>query len=291
LPTCPGSGNNSTSKPRWNTSWNHYAIHDLLRSIQAIDIREQLSDQWDKYHNLALEYLTQHDPHSPDWYYHAIAYDEKQGMLDWWKAVQDPRNNGTTFRDALFEAVYDVTLQLSPGQAAGRALMMGKYFYAGYGAGLDAATTYYEESMSLYKQVGDKLGEANVRKAMGDVQQFRKEMQAALASYEQALGLFRQVGDKLGEANCYLAQGRIALTQGDHHSALVLHDQAFALYQLIQDRYSQVRLLSFRSFVHEAMGNKQLAVKDMKLALKIALLLNLPFIDMFQQRLDELRGE
>ena len=59
----------------------------------------------------------------------------------------------------------------------------------------EAALASYEQALSLFRQVGAKVGEANVRKAMGDVLQFRDEREAALASYEQALSLFRQVGE------------------------------------------------------------------------------------------------
>ena len=115
-------------------------------------------------------------------------------------------------------------------------------------------------------------------------------LQAALESYEQALTLFRQVGDRLGEANCYLAQGRIALEQEDYQKALRLHYNAYQLYQQIQDRYRQARLLYYRSFVYEAMKEQLRATQDMEKALTIAQPLDLPFIDPFQERLDELRG-
>ena len=45
---------------------------------------------------------------------------------------------------------------------------------------------------------------------MGDVQNFRDERDKALGSYEQALGLFREVGDRLGEANVLQAMGGCA---------------------------------------------------------------------------------
>ena len=138
--------------------------------------------------------------------------------------------------------------------------------------------------------MGSRLGEANVLQAMGDVQQFRKDMQAALASYEQALGLFREVGSRLGEANCYLAQGRVALQQEDHQNALNLHTNAYQLYRQIQDNYSQARLLYFRSFVYEAMDEQQRAIEDIEKALPIARTLDLPWIDLLEERLDELQG-
>src|SRR5205085_9752037 len=107
---------------------------------------------------------------------------------------------------------------------------------------------------------------------------------------EAALGLFRQVGSRLGEANCYLAQGRTALEQEDHQNALNLHARAYELYQLIQDNYSPARLLYYRSFVYKAMGEQQHAIEDIEKALPIARSLDLPWIDLFQERLDELRG-
>ena len=71
----------------------------------------------------------------------------------------------------------------------------------------DAALGSYGEALGLFGQVGSKVGEANMLQAMGDIQQFRKEMHMALASYEQALDLFGQVGSKLGEANVLQAMG------------------------------------------------------------------------------------
>lgn len=116
-------------------------------------------------------------------------------------------------------------------------------------------------------------------------------MQEAWDSYEQALVLYRQVGDKVGEANCYLAQGRVALQKQDFAKALSLQTDAYRLYQYIQDGYSQALLLYYRSFVYEAMNEIALAVKDIRQALLIAEPLDLPFIDLFRARLEKLQGQ
>ncbi|NWF80723.1 MAG: tetratricopeptide repeat protein [Chloroflexi bacterium] len=100
------------------------------------------------------------------------------------------------------------------------------------------AIRFLERALTLYRQVGDRLGEANSRKAIGDVQQFRDDRDAALQSYEAALALYRQVGAKLGEANIYAAQGRLALISGDQAAADRLLAQAIAIYEAIGDRYS-----------------------------------------------------
>ena len=268
-----------------------YVFHDLLREIQAKEIREQEPNKWRDYHQSALEHLTQSTPQSPDRYYHAIAYDEEQGISEWWDAVTELHNYDVDDLSALLQAAHDVTLKLSLISQAQRAFLQGRFHYFRYGSQLEAAQDLYEQALGLFRQVGDRLGEANVRKALGDVQQFRKEMPAALESYEQALGLFRQVGSKLGEANCYLAQGRVALAQENYQEALALHTDAYRLYQHIQDGYSQARLLYYRSLVYEAMNEQKLAIADIESALPIAQALNLPFVDLLQQRLGELRGD
>lgn len=76
--------------------------------------------------------------------------------------------------------------------------------------------------------------QANVLKAIGDVQAFRDEREAALASYAKAQQLFEQVGAKLGQANVYLALGRLKNTSDDFESAIRLYEQ-------IRDGYSIAR--------------------------------------------------
>jgi len=62
------------------------------------------------------------------------------------------------------------------------------------------ALPFYEQALSLYRQVGDKAGEARTLNNIGGVYQDLNQSQKALRSLEQALSLSRQVGNKPGEA-------------------------------------------------------------------------------------------
>ncbi len=104
---------------------------------------------------------------------------------------------------------------------------------------MDAALESYAHALELFRAVGSKLGEANVRKAMGDVQQFRKEMDAALESYAHALELFRAVGDRLGEANVLAAQCRLLVQAGELAQAEKNLVQVIAIRREIGDLYSE----------------------------------------------------
>ena len=94
----------------------------------------------------------------------------------------------------------------------------------------------YRRALERARSCGDRLGEANTRKAIGDVQSFRKEMDAALASYEAALELYRAVENRLGEANTLAALSRLVLRQGRDGEARALLQQAVDLHAAIGSR-------------------------------------------------------
>ena len=62
------------------------------------------------------------------------------------------------------------------------------------------ALSYYEQALALWKQVGDRSGEATTLHNIGRVYSALGDKQKALSYYEQALPLFQKVGDRSGEA-------------------------------------------------------------------------------------------
>ncbi|HEX9374308.1 MAG TPA: hypothetical protein VF897_25055 [Roseiflexaceae bacterium] len=79
-----------------------------------------------------------------------------------------------------------------------------------------------QRALGAARRAAPSAGEANVLQAIGDVQQFRKETTAALESYAQALSLFRAVGDRLGEANVLAAQSRLTIDEDPARSQALL---------------------------------------------------------------------
>jgi tetratricopeptide (TPR) repeat protein len=71
------------------------------------------------------------------------------------------------------------------------------------------------------------------------VQQFRKQSDAALDSYNEALKLFKEIGDRLGEANVLAALCRLSLKSGDTPSAEKQLEAVVAMRRLIGDLYSE----------------------------------------------------
>ena len=239
---------------------NHrYVVHSLLREIQAGAIREQEPKQWQAYHRRALDYLTSLQSQQSDRYYHTIALSQEEGMSDWWNAIQSAsiRHAQEEF-SALLDVAQDPTLKLTSGNLAKCIQWQGNFYRTNYQ--MDGAIASYEDAMRLYQQVGDRLGEANVRKAVGDVQQFRKDMDVALGSYEEALTLFRQVGSKLGEANVLRAIGDVQQFRDEREAALGSYEQALTLFRQVGSKLGEANVL-------QAMGDVQQFRKDMDTAL------------------------
>ena len=120
----------------------------------------------------------------------------------------------------------------------------------------------------MYREIGDRLGEANTLIAIGDVLQFLKRSTEALENYEGALALYREIGARLGEANALQA---IGILQEDLNLGLKYCQAALELYTQIGDKYSQSRnLIYFMSEILLKLGREQEAVDSLNRGIELA---------------------
>ena len=64
----------------------------------------------------------------------------------------------------------------------------------------EQARWQYQAALPLYQQIGDRLGEANSIKELGDIHRILSEFEQARRQYEAALTLYQQTSNKTGEA-------------------------------------------------------------------------------------------
>ena len=96
-------------------------------------------------------------------------------------------------------------------------------------AGYDIAKTHYQHALSIYQQIGGKLGEANILGAQGDIERLQAEYHAAKTHYQHALLIYQQIGDKRGEANTLGAQGDVERMQAEYHAAKTHYQHALLI--------------------------------------------------------------
>ncbi|MBD2267188.1 tetratricopeptide repeat protein, partial [Anabaena sp. FACHB-709] len=126
----------------------------------------------------------------------------------------------------------------------------------------------YEEALAFYRDIGDRLGEANTLRAIGDVLQFLKRSTEALERYEEALAFYRDIGDRLGEANTLQA---IGILQDDLTVGLEYCQAALELYRQIGTKYSQSRnLIYFTSTILLKLERQTEAIDALNRAIELA---------------------
>jgi tetratricopeptide (TPR) repeat protein len=101
----------------------------------------------------------------------------------------------------------------------------------------DTAHAHYQKALTLYRQAGNLLGEANCIKGLADTTLHRSDQDTAHAHYQKALTLYRQAGNLLGEASCLRGLGDIALERSDQNTARTYYQEALPLYQAIAAPY------------------------------------------------------
>ncbi len=100
-----------------------------------------------------------------------------------------------------------------------------------------------------------------MRKAIGDVQQFRDDRDAALESYTEALRLFKEIGAKLGEANVLQSHGKLLFSTGKPQEGLQMLQDALRIYEEISSIPSQANIYFFLGQVLTSNGQKEKAVE------------------------------
>ncbi|MDX9993447.1 MAG: CHAT domain-containing protein [Anaerolineales bacterium] len=143
---------------------------------------------------------------------------------------------------------------------------------------------------ALHKGIADNGLEANVRKAIGDVQQFRKELDAALVSYNEALKRYQEIGSKLGEANVLAALSRMDIGAGKVEEAEQKMAVILQMRREIDDLYSEGADLGNFAIVLLNAGHKQKAREYAQKARVIFEKIDLPAIVAMMDKIIQASG-
>ncbi|HKH33399.1 MAG TPA: tetratricopeptide repeat protein [Beijerinckiaceae bacterium] len=92
-----------------------------------------------------------------------------------------------------------------------------------------------EEAISLFRSVGNIIGQANCIRNLGAVALGQSDHQTAQQRYEEALSLYRKRGSVSGEADCLTNMGNLAARRSDHGLARKRLEEALPLYPEVGD--------------------------------------------------------
>jgi len=164
------------------------------------------------------------------------------------------------------------TAQTSSSEAADKVYKEGLQLYQQETAeALKGAIVKYEEALKLYREAGDRDGEAVSLNNIGSVYSALGEKQKALEYYSQSLTLYRAVGDRRGEATTLGNIGSVYSYLGEIQKALEYYSQSLTLYRAVGDDGEAVTLNNMGS-LYSDLGENQKALEyySQSLALKRA---------------------
>ena len=154
------------------------------------------------------------------------------------------------------------TAQTNSSDAAETALKEGMRLYQqGTLESKKSAIAQFEIALKLYREAGDRHGEAGTLNNIGAVYSNLGEKLKALEYYSQSLPLSRAVGDRTQEAAILNNIGRVYSDLGEKLKALEYYSQSLPLFRAVGDRSGEAVTLSNIGAVYSALGEKQKALE------------------------------
>ncbi|MFN6535467.1 MAG: tetratricopeptide repeat protein [Nostoc sp. EkiNYC01] len=122
------------------------------------------------------------------------------------------------------------------------------------------ALDYYNQSLPIAKQVGNRVGEAATLNNIGLVYADIGQPKLALDYYNQSLPIRKQVGDRFGEAITLNNIGSVYDDIGQPKLALDYYNQSLPIAKQVGDRAGEARTLNNIGSVYAEIGQPKLAL-------------------------------
>ena len=125
------------------------------------------------------------------------------------------------------------------------------------------------QSLTLYRQLGDRHGIGLAIVLLGRIAHSRGDHEHARALTEESLALFQEAGDRLWTAAALSGLGLLAQDRGDYVQAAAFYDDTLALYRELADRYGIAWTLHYLGLVAHASGDRARSTSLLRESLKL----------------------
>ncbi len=116
---------------------------------------------------------------------------------------------------------------------------------------LDQADERYYESLRIYRELGDRAGEAHSLWGIAMNARLRGQVKVAEESLNSALAIYRELGDRPGEADLLNA---LAIQASDIAQQRTYYEQSLSIAQALNDRERQARTYNNLALMYWALG-------------------------------------
>ncbi|MGR3278714.1 CHAT domain-containing protein [Acaryochloris marina NIES-2412] len=123
-----------------------------------------------------------------------------------------------------------------------------------------AALQSWELALKLYRQIGDRQGEANSLGNLGNAYDSLGQYKKAISFHQQHLDISRQIGDRQGEANSLGNLGNAYHSLGQYKKAISFHQQHLDISRQIGYREGEAASLGSLGNAYSNLGQYEKAI-------------------------------
>ncbi|BAG02494.1 tetratricopeptide protein [Microcystis aeruginosa NIES-843] len=131
------------------------------------------------------------------------------------------------------------------------------------------AIEFHQQSLAIFREIGDRGGEAASYNNLGNVYNSLGEYQKAIEFHQQSLAIKREIGDRGGEAKSYGNLGNVYYSLGEYQKASEFHQQSLAIDREIGDRGGEAYSYNNLGTVYSSLGEYQKAIEFYQQSLAI----------------------
>jgi len=133
----------------------------------------------------------------------------------------------------------------------------------------DESLRYFNDSLNIHRDVGDRAGEAAVIDNVGQVHHARGDLDRALEHFHQALQIRENIGDRAGEGTTLNNIGIIHDARGEYDEALRYYKDGLKIARELGDRAGEATVLGNIAAIHFGRGEYDEALQYYSDSLKI----------------------
>jgi len=127
----------------------------------------------------------------------------------------------------------------------------------------------WEQALTIYREIGDRVGEANYFGNLGIAYGFLGQSHRAIEFLEQSLDISREIGDRVGEAHSLGNLGNAHQSLEQYHRAIEFHQQSLDISREIEYRVGES--FSLNNLGNTFLQTHQLAEAETALRASIAI--------------------
>jgi non-specific serine/threonine protein kinase len=127
-----------------------------------------------------------------------------------------------------------------------------------------------EESLALFREMGDKFYLAECLMSIGDALRIRGHIVEAIQIQEENLALRKEIGDQDGIGIAYYILGILAQNQGDYSRARDMFDKSLACYRAVNNTHLIIDVIQRQAFLFWIQGDDDQAIRICEEALAMS---------------------